>query len=673
MIGQVIFTLLLAITIWLFSKQVKRIRRNILLGKPEQIKGDTLQRFQNMALVAFGQKKMFKRLLPATLHLFIYVAFIITQIELLEIFTDGLTGEHRIFWHALEGTFFGSIYTFVISFIEVLSVLALIATFIFLARRNLLKIPRFHKPEMIGWPQMDGNMILYFEIYLVICIFMMNTGDQALQAIDVYHHTDAFAISSLLVPMLSGLSEGTLLAIERIGWWGHLVGILIFLNYIPHSKHLHIFLAFPNTFFARLTPKGQLTNMETVTKEVAPMFEMEEEEIPVVQVIASKDTSPIVSKTVDDVFGGNDEEGVEDIFGDAGSSEEGVEDIFGDAGSSEEGVEDIFGDAGSSEEGLEDIFGDAGSSEEGIEDIFGDAGSSEEGIEDIFGDAGSSEEGIEDIFGDAGSSEESVDDIFGDADSSEESVDDIFGDAGSSEEGIDDIFGNAGSSEESVDDIFGGGADNNENVDDIFGNSDVSENVDDIFGGNDQNESADDIFNQPKEKVQTAVAQNIIEEPEEEILKFGASDVFDLSWKSVMDSYTCTECGRCTSVCPANLTGKKLSPRKVMMDVRDRADEIGKNLDAKTHTRDNYDDGKNLFDYITTEELRACTTCNACVEACPVLINPLDIIVELRRNLILDKADSPESWNVMFTNIENNGAPWQFSASDRDKWIEEVS
>jgi heterodisulfide reductase subunit C len=594
MIAQIIFTLMLIVSFGMFAKQVGRLRRNIMLGRPEKITGNTAQRFKNMVLVAFGQQKMFKRLLPAFLHLSIYVAFIITQIELIEVFIDGFTGQHRLIWHTVEGTALAGLYTFTISFIEILSVLALIATFIFLARRNLLKIPRFHKPEMNGWPKLDGNLILYFEIYLVTCIFMMNSGDQALQALDVYHHTDAFTVSSLFVPMLSGLSEGTIWAIERIGWWGHLIGVLIFLNYIPYSKHLHIFLAFPNTFFARLTPKGELTNMEAVKKEVAPMFEIEEEVIaaPVMKVAESKDAFANPSETVDDIFGDpNEEEGISDIFGDAGSEQE-------------EGISDIFGDAGSEQE---------------------------EGISDVFGNAGSEQE-----------------------------------------EGISDVFGNAGSEqEESVDDIFGGNS-TEESVDDIFGGNSAEENVDDIFGGNDNDVSTDDIFDapvaQPTKKAVTPVAV----EPEEEIIKFGASDVFDLSWKSLMDSYTCTECGRCTSVCPANLTGKKLSPRKVMMDVRDRADEIGKNLDAKTHTVKDYDDGKNLFDYITTEELHACTTCNACVEACPVLINPLDIIVELRRNLILDQAKSPESWNVMFTNIENNGAPWQFSASDRANWIEEI-
>ncbi len=627
MIGQIIFTLLFIATFVLFAKQVGRIRRNILLGRPEKITGNVNERLKNTLLIAFGQQKMFKRLLPAFLHLFIYVAFIITQIELIEVFIDGFTGHHRLLWHHAEGTALAGLYSFMISFIEILSVLALIATFIFLARRNLIKLPRFHKPEMKGWPELDGNLILYFEIYLVTCIFMMNTGDQALQVLGTYHHTDSFAISGLLVPLFSGLSEGTLIFIERFGWWGHLVGVLIFLNYIPHSKHLHIFLAFPNTFFAKITPKGELTNMEAVRKEVAPMFE-EEEEIPVVKVAQAQDNNTNISTTIDDPFA------------DTGNEEEGVADIFGDAGNEEEGVVDIFGDAGNEEEGVADIFGDAGSEEEGVADIFGDAGNEEEGVADIFGDAGNEEEGVADIFGDAGNEEESVDDIFGGSSNSGDSVDDIFG-----------------------------------------GNDDSTDNVDDIFGGNDDNAVTDDPFADPfaQPEVKKAVATNTINTPEEtpfeeeEIIKFGASDVFDLSWQKVMSAYTCTECGRCTSVCPANITGKKLSPRKVMMDVRDRADEIGKNLDAKTHTRENYDDGKNLFDYISVEELHACTTCNACVEACPVLINPLDIIIELRRNLILDKAESPEAWNSMFTNIENNGAPWQFSASDRADWIKEIN
>ncbi len=624
MIGQIIFIILFFVAFGLFARQVGRIRRNILLGKPEKISGDTSQRFQNMMLVAFGQKKMFKRLLPAFLHLFIYLEFIITQIELIEIFADGFLGQHRILWHYAEGTIFAGLYTFVISFIEILSVLAFIATFIFLARRNLLKVPRFHKPEMNGWPKLDGNLILYFEIYLITCIFMMNGGDQALQDIGTYHQTQPFAVSQFIAPLFSGMSEGTLLFIERLGWWGHIIGVFIFMNYVPYSKHLHIFLAFPNTFYARVTPKGQISNMAAVTKEVAPMFAEEPAPIQVaVKTAPLKDNSFTPSEEIDDIFGSGDDEGVEDIFGDAGSGDdEGVEDIFGDAGSGDdEGVEDIFGDAGSGDD-------------EGVEDIFGDAGSGDdEGVEDIFGDAGSGDdEGVEDIFGDAGSGDD---------------------------EGVEDIFG---------------GNNEDENVDDIFGN-DNEEVVDDIFGGNE--ESTDDIFNTPKveEKavpVAKAKAQETLPVEEEEIIKFGASDVFDLSWKSIMDAYSCTECGRCTSECPANITGKKLSPRKVMMDVRDRADEIGKNLDAKTHTRENYDDGKNLFDYITTEELRACTTCNACVEACPVMINPLDIIVELRRNLILDKADSPETWSAMFTNIENNGAPWQFSSSDRANWVEEL-
>ena len=294
---------------------------------------------------------------------------------------------------------------------------------------------------------------------------------------------------------------------------------------------------------------------------------------------------------------------------------------------------------------------------------------------------------MDDIFGDTGNSEEteSLDDIFGDTGNSEEteSVDDIFGDSGSSEEteSVDDIFGDSGNSEESMDDIFG----NNEaeSVDDIFGNS-QEESVDDIFGNGKEEASIDDLFGDDKAKVteeklvvtefsgQANPKSQIVEQEEDFMPRFGAGDVFDLSWKHILSAYSCTECGRCTDVCPANITGKKLSPRKIMMDVRDRAEEVGKTLDANpSMTKENYDDGKDLFSYITEEELHACTTCNACVEACPVMISPLDIIVEMRRHLVLDEAKAPDSWNVMFTNIENNGAPWQFSSDDRDKWITE--
>ena len=599
--AQIIFALLTIGSIGFFLFKASKIRRNILLGRDEKITGNVGQRIKNTLLVAFGQKKMFKRWLPATLHFTIYAAFLITQIELLEIFIDGFTGNHRLIWHTVEGTFLGSIYTFVIGFIEVLSVLAFVATFAFLARRNLLKIPRFHKPEMNGWPKLDGNIILYLEICLIVFIFMMNSGDLALQQMgnEAYHGTGNFAISQFIAPLWSGMSESSVLMIERIGWWGHILTVFAFLNYLPYSKHLHIMLAFPNVYFARVEPKGEMTHLDSVTEQVNELFgDEEEEEIiePVVETAALKtEKNPSVTLDIE-------------------TKEESLDDIFGDTGSSEK-----------NEESLDDIFGDTGSSEK-----------NEESLDDIFGDTGSSE-------------------------NNEESLDDIFGDTGNSEESVDDIFGN--NQEENIDDIFG----NNEN-----------ESVDDIFGDNDnktETEELDDLFGESQEPVssdQLAVASNQQQEEEEEMPKFGASDVFDLSWKHILSAYSCTECGRCTDVCPANITGKKLSPRKIMMDVRDRAEEIGRTLDENPNmTKENYDDGKDLFSYITTEELHACTTCNACVEACPVMIAPLDIITEMRRNMILDKAEAPEPWNVMFTNIENNGAPWQFSSNDRDKWITE--
>lgn len=453
MIQQIIFALVSIGAIAYAIKQFSSIRRNIMLGQDVEIAGDTGQRIQNTLLIAFGQKKMFKRIIPAILHLFVYVAFLFTQIELIEIFVDGIFGVHRFF-----APYLGSLYTFIISFIEILSLGAFVATIAFLARRNLLKLPRFHKNEMTGWPQLDGNLILYFEIILLIGIFSMNGADVVLQSLgsEYYPQTGNFAVSSWLGPALfGGLEESTLIGIERFGWWLHILMVFVFLNYLPSSKHLHILLAFPNTYFAKLTPPGEMENMPTIMNEVKSMM--------------------------------------------------------------------------------------------------------------------------------------------------------------------------------------------------------------------DPNAAMDDV------------------PMDEELPEFGAKDVFDLSWTDVLAAYTCTECGRCTDVCPANITGKKLSPRKIMMDIRDRATEIGQNLDsgdlkwvkeelraeATTLTKENYDDGKSLFDYITREEIHACTTCNACVEACPILIRPLDPILKLRRYEILTESAGPGDWLPMFNSIENTGAVWQLPDA-RDKWRDEM-
>lgn len=453
MIQQIIFTIVTLAAFGWAAWQFSKLRRNILLGQPAAVTGPSGQRWQNVLLVAFGQKKMFKRWLPAIFHLFIYVAFLFTQIELIEILIDGFTGQHRFFAAPL-----GGLYTLIIGCIEVLSLLAFIATLIFLARRNLLKIPRFVKPEMNGWPRLDGNIILYLEILLIIGIFTMNGADALLQQMDPAHYpsTGTLPVSSWLGPLLfGGLEQGTLEVIERSGWWLHLLVVFAFLNYLPSSKHLHIFLAFPNTYYASLQPKGTMENMDEVMKEVKSMMDP---------------------------------------------------------------------DAALEESALE-----------------------------------------------------------------------------------------------------------------------------------------------------------------EELPTFGSNDVFTLSWKNIMDAYSCTECGRCTAVCPANITGKKLSPRKIMMDIRDRAEEVGKKLDSKDVqyiredlrgenvrlSPDNFDDGKSLFDYISREELHACTTCNACVEACPVLINPLEPILKLRRYEILTESAGPSDWLPMFSAIENTGAVWQMP-NDRDQWAKEL-
>lgn len=440
----ILFISAAVIAAFFFLERVGRIYSNIRMGKPEDIPSTTAFRLRNMLLIALGQKKMFKRPVAAMLHLAVYGAFLITQVELIEIFLDGVTGKHRILWHLFEKwepTRW--LYTITINLIEVASLGALIATFAFLWRRNALKLPRFHKPEMKGWPTLDANLILLFEIALVSFIMMMNGGDQALQRLGHagYHHTDLFIVSYPLSTFLELLPVNTVLLIERIGWWGHILLVMFFLVYVTHSKHLHIVLAFFNTYFTRPQPRGEMANMPAVQKEVASMF--------------------------------------------------------------------------------------------------------------------------------------------------------------------------------------------------------------------DESAAADEPMG-------------------DEMPSFGAKDVTDLSWKSLLDAYTCTECGRCTAACPANLTGKKLSPRKIMMDTRDRLEELGK---YRAEYGPEAHDGKQLVsdEYISKEELRACTTCNACVEECPVNINPLSIILECRRYVIMEEADAPQEWNTVFTNLENNQAPWQFSQSDRLNWVSELS
>ena len=440
---NIIFAIVLIVGVGFFVKNVKKIIRNIKLGQNVNRTDNSAARWKNMALIALGQKKMFTRPIPAILHFTLYAAFIITQIELLEIIVDGLFGTHRFFKSGL-----GGFYTFLISFIEILSLLALTATVAFLSRRNLLKLPRFNKTELLGWPTKDANLILIMEIVLVTCIFTMNGTDEVLYRLGKSHFEGTgsfnFAVSQHLGPALfGGMSESALHILERVGWWGHLLMVIAFLNYLYFSKHLHILLAFPNTYFADLNPKGKFDNLESVTNEVKLMMDP-----------------------------------------------------------------------------------------------------------------------------------------------------------------------NA------------------------------------------------DPFAAPAN-------------PDAVPAKFGASDVQDLNWVQLLNAYTCTECGRCTSSCPANITGKKLSPRKIMMDTRDRLEEVGKNMDANKGVF--VPDNKSLLnDYITPEELWACTSCNACVEECPINISPLSIIMDMRRYLVMEQSAAPMELNAVMTNIENNGAPWQYNQQDRVNWRNEA-
>ncbi|GMN11434.1 (Fe-S)-binding protein [Croceitalea sp. MTPC9] len=435
---NILFAIALLLGIGFFVRNVRKLSRNIKLGKAVEVGDNKSQRWKNMARIALGQTKMVVRPIAGLMHIIVYVGFVIINIEVLEIIIDGLLGTHRIFAPL------GSAYDFLIGSFEILAFLVIVAVVIFWIRRNIIKLKRFIKPEMEGWPKKDGNLILYIELVLMFLFLTMNAADFQLQQLGAEHYVEAgsFPISQFIAPLFDGISISNLIMIERTAWWLHILGILGFLNYLYYSKHLHILLAFPNTYYGKLKPNGEFDNLEAVTNEVKLMMD-----------------------------------------------------------------------------------------------------------------------------------------------------------------------------------------------------------------------PSADPFAAPAED--TA-------EPE----KFGASDVMDLSWVQLLNAYTCTECGRCTSECPANQTGKKLSPRKIMMDTRDRLEEVGKNMDKNKGTF--VDDGKQLLgDYITNEELWACTTCNACVEACPVSIDPLSIIVEMRRYLVMEQSAAPTELNNMMSNIENNGAPWPYNQMDRLNWVNE--
>ena len=432
-IPNILFALLLIAGIGYFAFNVKKLIRNINLGKDKEINDNKSERWKNVIMIALGQSKMVKRPVSGFFHVIVYVGFVIINIEVLEIIIDGLFGTHRIF------SSLGSVYGVLIGSFEVLAALVFVAVVVFWIRRNVIKIKRFMSAEMKGWPKSDGNIILYFEMVLMALFLIMNATDVPFQNMEYGN-----VISQYIAPLFSSFSDSTLHIIERSAWWLHIVGILIFLNYLYFSKHLHILLAFPNTYYGNIKPKGQFENNAAVTKEVMLMMD--------------PDADPFAAPPEDEL--------------------------------------------------------------------------------------------------------------------------------------------------------------------------------------------------------------------EETPAKFGASDVQDLSWVNLLNAYTCTECGRCTSECPANITGKKLSPRKIMMDTRDRLEEVGKNIDANNGVF--VDDGKQLLnDYITPEELWACTSCNACTEACPVSIDPLNIIMEMRSYLVMEESAAPMELNNMMTNVENNGAPWPYNQMDRLNWKNE--
>jgi len=437
-LDNIFFALLLAIGIGYFAINVKKLIRNIKLGHDVDRSDNASERWKNMAMVALGQSKMVKRPIAGFLHIIVYVGFVVINIEVIEIIIDGLFGTHRVL------SFMGGFYNILIGTFEILALLVLITVVIFWIRRNVTKLARFTSTDLKGKPSNDANYILYFEVVLMSLFLLMNAADFHLQNLGIGHYNQAgsFPISQFIAPMFNGMREGLVVIIERAAWWLHIAGILVFLNYLYFSKHLHILLAFPNTFYADLNAKGKLNNLESVTNEVKLMMD-----------------------------------------------------------------------------------------------------------------------------------------------------------------------------------------------------------------------PTADPFAAPAN-------------PDAVPAKFGASDVQDLNWVQLLNAYSCTECGRCTSSCPANQTGKKLSPRKIMMDTRDRLEEVGRNIDLNKGVF--VDDGKSLLnDYITPEELWACTTCNACVEECPINISPLSIIIDMRRYLVMEQSAAPMELNNMMSNIENNGAPWQYNQMDRLNWVNE--
>lgn len=437
-IPQILFLIALSLTGYLAARRILLIKKTIQLGKEDDRTARPQERLRNMLLLALGQKKMFRKPIVGVLHFIVYAGFVLINIEMLEIVLDGLLGTHRIFSQPL-----GSFYTFVLNFFEILAFGVLLACAVFLVRRNVLKVERFQPSrhrEMKGWPFLDANVILTLEIVLMAAFLTMNAADYVLQTRHYGHfaevQTGSFAISRFIGPAIDGLSDTALFAVERFTWWFHILGIMFFMVYLTYSKHLHIVLAFPNTYFGDLDAKGKMHNMPAVSEEV---------------------------------------------------------------------------------------------------------------------------------------------------------------------------------------------------------------------------------------KIMLGIAQ--APENPAEVGRFGAKDATDLSWKSLMDAYSCTECGRCTSACPANQTGKLLSPRKIMTDTRDRLEDIQKGWLKNGY---DYKDDKTLLgDYISDEEILACTSCNACVQECPVMINPLSIILELRRYRVMEESKAPQSWNMMFQNLETNMAPWKFSPDQRMEWVKE--
>jgi heterodisulfide reductase subunit C len=434
MTRQILFGIALLVTIGIFSFTINRIVKFFKFTRPAFPVKDFGKRIKVMLTVAFGQTKIFRRPVIGLFHALVFWGFCVIIFGSIEMVIDGLTGADKVLktW--------GPVYNVIMASGDIFAFLVAVSIIIFLSRRLFFHIRRFEGIEMKRRSHTDANISLTLILLLMISLTAMNVGYIGYQESTGGSNESIYPVGRILLTLFTGLSAGEFRFIYELSWWSHILLIFLFANYLPYSKHFHVFMSVPNVFLSRLDPLGKLPNMDSITREVKMMLD------PDTAFAAPADNTPVE--------------------------------------------------------------------------------------------------------------------------------------------------------------------------------------------------------------------------------RFGVKDAEDASWKNYFDSLACTECGRCTSVCPANITGKKLSPRKILMDLRARMKVKGP-LMVK-NGRDFNDNHSLLRDYISEEELWACTTCNACAKECPININHPTLIVDMRRYLVMEEASAPGEIKAMFSNIENNGAPWQYSSEDRLNWAKDL-